>query len=536
MRAGFPMTYKVLVSDKLSEDGLEVFRKAGFQTDHLPEITQEEILATIGEYDAWVVRSRSRATADILANATKLRVIGRAGVGVDNVDTPAASKRGIIVMNTPGGNTISTAEHAIAMMMAIARKIPQADASMKAGKWDKKSFMGVELRGKTLGILGLGRIGQEVARRMRGFGMHLLGYDPFVSDDTLSQLAAEAATVDDICRRADFITIHTPLSPETKNLINAERLATMKKTTRIVNCARGGIVDEAALAAALEKGVIAGAALDVFENEPLADDSPLRTAPNIVITPHIAASTVEAQENVAIQVAEQIVEYLKDNNIVNALNAPSIDPKVLETLKPYLTLCEKLGSFAAQYAGKSRVKSITTRFSGSVLEYELSPLTTAFAKGFVETTTDHPVNYVNARHILKERGIEVLETKRSGQFRFSNLMTIAVACEDGSENTFSGTVFEPDHGRIVIVNDKTFVALPEGNLVVIENNDVPGIIGRVGTYLGDKKMNIAEMTWGRRDADSHAMTIINVDGDVDEATLEGLRTLPDILGARLIRL
>jgi D-3-phosphoglycerate dehydrogenase len=529
------MTYKVLVSDKLSEDGLEVFRKAGFECDHLPEITQEEIAETIKNYDAWVVRSRSRATADILARADKLRVIGRAGVGVDNVDVAAASKRGIIVMNTPGGNTISTAEHAISMMMALSRKIPAADASMKAGKWDKKAFMGVELRNKTLGILGLGRIGQEVARRMRSFGMHLMGYDPFVDKKALDPLGVEPATVDEICQQADFITIHTPLSPETKNLINADRLKTMKKTVRIVNCARGGIIDEVALADAVRNGTIAGAALDVFENEPIPEDHPLRGVEGVILTPHIAASTVEAQENVAIQVAEQIVDLLKNNNIVNALNAPSIDPNVLETLKPSLELCEKLGRFIAQFGGK-RASSITTRFSGSITEYDLSPLGTAMAKGYVEPSTDHPVNYVNARHILKERGIELMETRRSEVFRFSNLMTIEAKYEDGTMDTVSGTVFDPEHQRIVVVNDKTFTAVPEGNLVVIENNDVPGIIGSVGSFFGEAGINIAEMTWGRREDDSHAMTIINVDGDVTAEMLDDLRKLPNILSARLIRL
>jgi len=531
------MTYKVLVSDKLSEDGLEVFAKAGFQADHLPEITQDEIKECIGGYDAWVVRSRSRATADIIERGTRLRVIGRAGVGVDNVDVPAASRRGIIVMNTPGGNTISTAEHSIAMMMAIARKIPAADASMKAGKWDKKSFMGVELRNKTLGVLGLGRIGQEVTKRMRAFGMNIIAYDPFVSPEVMKQLGVEEVSVDALCRRSDFITIHSPLSPETKKLINAERLATMKKTARVVNCARGGIVDEAALADALKRGIIAGAALDVFENEPIPADHPLRNLENVVITPHIAASTVEAQENVAIEVAEQIVDLLKNNNIRNAINAPSLDPKVLAALKPYLDLCEKLGSFAAQFH-KSRVKRINCRFSGTVMDYPLEALTTAAAKGFVEPTTDVPVNFVNALHILRERGIEISETRRSQQFRFSNLMTVLTEHEDGTENFVSGSVFEPDHGRIVMVNDKTFAAHPKGNLVVIENHDVPGIIGIVGTYFGDRKINIAELTWGRREneKDPDAMTIINVESEVTEAMLAELRSLPNIKSARLIRL
>ncbi|MGF1571865.1 MAG: phosphoglycerate dehydrogenase [Sumerlaeia bacterium] len=529
------MTHKILVSDKLSDDGLNVFKDAGFEVHHLPEITQDEIKATIHEYDGWVVRSRSRATAEILVNAHKLRVIGRAGVGIDNVDVVAASKRGIIVMNTPAGNTISTAEHAISMMMSLARKIPAADASMREGKWDKKSFMGVELRGKTLGILGFGRIGQEVAQRMKAFQMTVIAYDPFVTTDGMKHAGVSPASVDEICRTADFITIHTPLSAETKNLINAESLKTMKKSVRIVNCARGGIIDEQALAEALNNGTIAGAALDVFESEPIPEDHVLRNVKNIVITPHIAASTVEAQENVAIQVAEQIVDVLKNNKITNALNAPSIEPRILESLKPYLDLCEKLGSFIAQFSGK-RATKITTSFSGTVRDFPLSPLTTAVCKGFVETSTDNPVNYVNAQHILQERGIEIVETSRSHQFRFSNLMAIDVTYDDGTENSVAGTVFDPDHGRIVMVNGKTFVALPEGNLIVLENNDVPGIVGSVGTFMGQRNLNISEMTWGRHKDDHKAMTVINIEGDVQDEHLTEIKQLKDIVDARLIRL
>ncbi|MBX3729180.1 MAG: phosphoglycerate dehydrogenase [Candidatus Sumerlaeia bacterium] len=530
------MTFKILVSDKLSEDGLEVLRGAGFEVDHLPEITQEEIRERIAPYHAWVVRSRSKATAEILERADNLKVIGRAGVGVDNVDLNAASRRGIIVMNTPGGNTISTAEHAIAMMMALARKIPAADASMKAGEWDKKSFTGAELRGKTLGIFGLGRIGQEVCRRMKAFEMNILAYDPFVAREAVKHLGVETAEVDEICRRADFITIHTPMSPETRKMIDARRLAMMKKTCRLVNCARGGIVDEPALAEALAKGVIAGAALDVFESEPIPTDHPLRGLKNAILTPHIAASTVEAQENVAIQVAEQIVDVLANNKITNAVNAPSIDPKVLEVLKPYLNLCEKLGAFASQFMAGRPVR-LRCLYSGSVLDYPLQPLTTAFAKGFLQPTTDRPINYVNALPMLAERGIEILETRSSAQFRYRNLMTLVVETEEGGADTFAGTVFEPDYGRIVTVNDKSFVALPEGNLVVVENNDVPGVIGQVGTFFGNHGINIAEMTWGRvEEGERHAMTIINTEGEVQPAMLAELRKLPNIRWARLIRL
>lgn len=530
------MTYKVLVSDKLSEDGLEVFKKAGFQVDHTPEITQEEIKNTIGQYHAWVVRSRSKATAEILENAENLRVIGRAGVGVDNVDVAAASKRGIIVMNTPGGNTISTAEHAIAMMMSASRKIPGAVASMREGKWDKKAFMGRELRGKTLGILGLGRIGQEVCKRMKSFGMHILGFDPFVSEDMMKQLGVESADVDAIASRADFITIHTPLSPETKNLINADRLAMMKPSMVLVNCARGGIVDEAALYDALKENKIFMAALDVFESEPIAADHPLRSLDNAIITPHIAASTVEAQENVAIQVAEQIVDVLENNNIINALNAPSMDPTVLETLKPYLQLGEKLGSFAAQMID-AKIKRISCRFSGSILDYPIEPLTTGMAKGIVEVNSDGPVNYVNARHILKERGVEIIESKRSEIYRYSNLMTLTLTDENDKDFVVSGTVFDPDHIRIVTVNNRFFIAVPEGNLVVVENEDVPGVIGAVGTVLGKHGINISEMTWGTKEGGGTAMTIINADTkEVSDKVLDDVRSVDNVKKVALIKL
>ncbi|MEQ8819486.1 MAG: phosphoglycerate dehydrogenase [Sumerlaeia bacterium] len=529
------MTYKVLVSDKLSEDGLEVFRKAGFQVDHTPTITQEEIKASIGEYDAWVVRSRSRATPEILEHAANLKVIGRAGVGIDNVDLHSASKRGIVVMNTPGGNTISTAEHAISMLMACARLIPAADASMKAGKWDKKAFMGSELNGKTLGIIGLGRIGQEVAKRMVGFGMTILGYDPFVSGERMNQLGVTSASVDEICEKADFITLHSPLTDETRNIINAERLAKMKKGARIVNCARGGLVDEEALAKALTDGPVAGAAFDVFATEPLPVDSPLRSLPNMVLTPHVAASTTEAQEKVAVQVAEQIVDLLQNGKIVNAINAPSIPPEILKRLKPYLDLCEKLGRFAAQFH-KAAATNLECRFSGSILEYNTEPLARALAKGFISATTDDTVNEINALSMLRERGISIQDTRLSGSYRFSNLMSLSVTFEDGKIHCVSGTVFEPDHGRIVMVDDKTFAAVPEGNLIVLENDDVPGIIGRVGTYFGEKGVNIAEMTWGRREAHSDAMTIINVDGEVTNEMLEELAAIPNIRWAKSIKL
>ena len=528
------MTDKILVSDKVSEDGLAVFQKAGIAVDYLPEITQDEIKARIHEYAGWVIRSRSRATADIIQRATNLKVIGRAGVGVDNVDTAAATRQGIIVMNTPGGNTTSTAEHTISMMLSLARKIPQAHASMKAGQWDKKSFTGVEMAGKTLGIFGLGRIGQEVAKRMRAFEMHILGYDPFLSEERMRQLGIEACTVDQICERADFLTIHTPLSAETKDLINATRLSKMKKTARLVNCARGGIVNEEALLDALQKNRIAGAALDVFAAEPLPEDHPFRKLDNMVITPHIAASTVEAQENVTIQVAEQVVDVIKNNTVRNALNAPSVDPELLPVLGPYMVLAEKLGSFISQYR-RGRAVRLSVRYSGSILKYAVNAVTTGAVVGFLKPTAEGPVNFVNALQIMKDRGIELEEIKQSEAYHYENLITIIVTSEDGTKNRISGTLFTAKHPRIVMLNDKHFDAVPEGNIVVIENRDVPGIIGRVGTLFGNLHINIGERPGGRVD-DGTAMTLINVDTDLDETVLDQVRGLQDILSVDLIRL
>lgn len=521
------MTHKVLVSDKISEDGIAVFEKAGFQVDHLPEITQDQIRECIGEYSAWVIRSRSRATAEIIERADKLRVIGRAGAGVDNVDTPAATRKGIIVMNTPGGNTLSTAEHTVSMMLSLARKIPNAVASMRRGEWDKKSFMGVEMSGKTLGILGLGRIGQEVAKRLRAFDMHILGYDPFLPHERMRQLGVEPCSVDEICKRADFITVHTPLSAETRDMIGKAQFDMMKKTARVVNCARGGIINEDALLEALQNKKIAGAAFDVFASEPLPDDHPFRTLESAVVTPHIAASTTEAQENVAIQVAEQIVDLLKGGNVRNAVNAPSVDPELLPILGPYMEIGRKLGCFASQYR-RSRAVKLNVTYSGSVKDYPVAPITTSVIQGFLEKLSDLPINAVNAHQILKDRGVDLVEAKHSETFQYTNLIMVEVENEDGTRNHVAGTLFTPSHPRIVVLNDKHVAAVPEGNLIVIENEDVPGIIGAVGTVFGKNQINIGQLTWGRKPDDNLAMTIINLDTAVPETLLKQLREVPHI--------
>lgn len=529
------MSEKILVSDQVSEDGIARLVAAGFEVDFNTKLTPDELKACIGQYSGWVVRSASRATADVIANAHKLRVIGRAGVGVDNVDVEAATQKGIVVMNTPGGNTVSTAEHTVSLICALAHRVPDAAGSMREGRWDRKNLMGTEIDGKTLGVVGLGRVGQEVIKRMKGFGVHVIGFDPFVSQERMRQLGIEPAEVDDICRRADFITLHSPLSPETKNLIDTRRLALMKRTAFLINCARGGIADELALAKALNEGVIAGAALDVFELEPLPADHPLRTAKNAILTPHIAASTVEAQENVAIQVAEQVADYLKNGVIRNAVNAPSVEPEVLEEIRPYLILAEKLGAFLSQSAD-GPITLLEAKYSGDLTQRPTTPLTTAAATGFLAALTDEPVNYVNAFPLMKSRGVEIVETRSTEPSQFRHSMTLTAKQEDGRILIVAGTVFDGNRPRIVLVNDKHFDIVPFGHIVVIENKDVPGIIGHVGTTFGKHGINIAQMTWGRTERDSSAMTVINLDARVSPELIAEIKSLPSILSVRAMNL
>jgi D-3-phosphoglycerate dehydrogenase len=527
---------KILVSDSLSKEGLKILENDGnFQVDYLPDITPEELVERIVDYDALVVRSRTRATAEVLRAGKNLKVVGRAGVGLDNVDLAVATERGIIVMNTPGGNTISAAEHTMSLIMGLARQIPEADRSMKEGKWEKKKLNGTELRHKVLGIVGLGRIGREVAKRAQAFEMRVIGYDPYVSPEVIARLGVESASLEDLMKASDVITVHTPVTDETRSLIGAEEIKKMKPEVWLINCARGGIIDEMALAEALKAGRIGGAALDVFEKEPLPADHPLRSCPNIILTPHLGASTKEAQHSVALEIAEQIVDALTGKMIRNAANAPSIDPEIWALMRPYLSLAEKMGKFESQLC-TSRVKRLTAQFSGGLLDFPLSALTTAVVKGFLEPTADDTVNYVNAMPKAKSIGMEVVESKTSSPYQYTNLITVIAEMENGETNTVSGTLFAPDMPRLVIINDKRFDAYPEGNMIVIENRDVPGIVGSVGTLLGKHKINIAQMTWGRTDHNQEAMTVINVDEPVSPQILEEISRLPNIKSARLIRI
>ncbi len=527
---------KILIGDSLSKEGIKILQQGpGFEVDYKPDITPEELKSIIPQYDALVVRSRTKVPKDVIDVADRLKLIGRAGAGVDTIDVEAATKKGIIVMNTPGGNTISTAELAFGMMLALVRKIPQAHITMLEGKWDKKSFVGHEVNEKTLGIIGFGRIGREMAKRALACGMRLIAYDPYVAPEIFKQYATERVDLETLLRQADIITIHATGGAETKYMINEKEFGMMKPGVFIVNCARGSIMNEMALVKALTEGKVAGAALDVFEKEPLDPEHPLRKAPNVILTPHIAASTHEAQLNVAVQIAQQIVEALTGGTIRNAVNAPSIDPSLEKQMRPYLDLAEKIGKFQSQFA-QARLTKLVMKYNGAVLDFPVEHLTTAAIKGFIEHITDEPVNYVNARCLAREYGIVIEETKVNEPIPYANLITMEAYMETGKVNTVSGTLFTPTTPRFVIINDKHFDAYPEGNMIVIENKDVPGIIGSVGTLLGSHNINIAQMTWGRTDHSREAMTVINVDQEVPPEILEKITKLSNVISARLIKI
>jgi D-3-phosphoglycerate dehydrogenase / 2-oxoglutarate reductase len=526
---------RILVSDSISNEGLDILRNSGFEVEYKPDISPDDLASEISGYDALVIRSRTNVTSKVFENAGKLRIVGRAGVGLDNVDVATATKKGVIVMNTPGGNTISTAEHTMAMITSMCRMIPQANQSMHAGKWDKKKFVGVELNGKTLGVVGLGRIGTEVAKRALAYQMHVMAYDPYTATEAMSKLGVKQATVEEICGAADVITVHSPLNDATRGIIGAPQFEMMKKGVRIVNCARGGIISEKALLDALQSGKVAAAALDVFETEPLAADHPFRTMDNVILTPHLGASTTEAQEGVARDVAEQIVDALSGRIVRNAVNAPSVDPVMLEQIRPYIDLSRRMGKFMGQFV-KGPATALRVYFSGEVLQYPIDSITISALVGYLEAFTDAPVNFVNAKVLAQERGIELVELTSTKIYNFANLITLEVETEGEGKNWIGGSLFTRETPRIVLLNDKFFDVVPEGNLIVIENRDVPGIIGNVGTLLGKHKINIAQMTWGRTAPGHDAITVINVDQDVTPEVLEEIGKLPNILTARCIRL
>lgn len=515
---------KVLISDKMDPKAAQIFRERGVEVDEITGKTPDELKAIIGQYDGLAIRSSTKVTKDILEHATNLKVIGRAGIGVDNVDIPAASAKGVVVMNTPFGNSITTAEHAIALMFALARQLPEADVSTQAGKWEKNRFMGVELTGKTLGLIGAGNIGSIVADRAIGLRMRVIAYDPFLTPERALEMGVEKMTLDDLLLRADFITLHTPLTDQTRNILSRENLAKTKKGVRIINCARGGLIDEAALKDGLDSGHIGGAALDVFVQEP-AKEHPLFGTPNFVATPHLGASTTEAQVNVAIQVAEQLAEYLMTGGVTNALNVPSLSAEEAPRLKPYMALAEKLGGLVGQLA-HGELTSIAIEVEGAAAELNQKPITSAVLAGLMRVHSD-TVNMVNAPFLAKERGLDVREVRHDREGDYHTLVRVTVGTQAG-DRSVAGTLFGNAAPRLVELFGIKVEADLAGHMLYIVNEDAPGFIGRLGTTLGEAGVNIGTFHLGRRSAGGEAILLLSVDEAVDDALLGKVRALPGV--------
>ncbi len=526
---------RILVSDPLSEEGLKILKDVKeFQVDVKTEMKPEILKEEIKNYDALIVRSATKVTKDIINASQKLKVIGRAGVGLDNVDLGAATQKGIIVMNTPAGNTISTAEHTMSMILALSRNIPQANVSTKKGEWKRSKFMGVEVYNKALGIVGLGRIGTEVAKRALSFGMKVLAYDPFLSREVAENLGVEIAELKDLLGRSDYITVHTPLTEETKHIISNKEFGLMKTGVRIINCARGGIIDEAALLNAIKEGKVAAAALDVFEKEPLSPDSELLKLDNVITTPHLGASTEEAQVNVAIEVAEIVRDALLGKGIRNAANYPCIEAEVCKFLEPYINLTEKLGVFSSQLV-EGRFQEINISYSGEIMQYDLSPLTMSLVKGILSPILKETVNFINATTLAKERGIKIKEAKTSKEEEFVNLIQLEIKT-DKETRIVGGTLSANKQPRIVKIDDYYVEVSPMGEMVMIQNWDRPGIIGNLGTLLGKHNINIAAMTFGREKPGGRAITVLNVDSPVSAEILDKVKKTENILAVKVIRL
>ncbi len=526
---------KVLVADSISQRGVDELADGGkLEVVVQTGLSESELIAVIPEFAALVVRSQTKVTAAVLEAAKNLKVVGRAGVGVDNVDVEAATRRGVIVMNTPGGNTISTAEHAFSLLVSIARSIPQADASVKAGKWDRKKFEGVELYNKTLGVLGMGRIGTEIARRAMAFGMRVVAYDPYLSASKARTLQVELIdTIDELLPRCDFITMHMPLTAETTHMLDARRLALTKKGVRIVNCARGGLIDETALGEALASGQVAAAALDVFETEPPPADFPLRGQSNIVFTPHLGASTAEAQENVGIEIAQAIKAALLDGEIRNAVNVPSIDARTLAVLGPWIDLCDRIGRFLSQIA-PPRVETLRVRFSGKISDQDLTPMSRSVLTGYLKQVAGAEVNQVNAPALAQNLGIQTIESRHSEAGEYSDLIEAVAEC--GGETASVGGTFYGGRPRLVTVNGHFVEIIPIGTILQLENRDRPGIVGHIGTLLGSHNVNIASMSLSRNEAGGRALTLLNLDSAPGQEVMSDILGDPDIYSGVVIRL
>ena len=524
---------KVLIADTILPVCSEVLKRAGIEADHRPGITGSDLLAAVADVEGIVVRSDTRITEEVMRRAPKLRVVGRAGAGVDNIDVAAATKRGIVVMNAPGENTISAAEHTLSLMLALARQIPLADRSMKAGRWDRGRILGVELSGKTLGVLGLGKVGREVAARARAFGMEVIGFDPVLSEEVAARLGVTLVPIETVYERSDFITLHLPLTDGTRHLIGRDELALCRKGLRILNVARGGIIDEAALCEALRDGRVAGAALDVFENEP-PTGSPLLSFDSVILTPHLGASTQEAQEKVAVRIAEQIAAYLKDNLVTNAVNMEGIDPRLLPALQPYRDLCERLGKLLSSLA-RGPVSDVALEYSGSVQDYPMRPLTASFLKGFLQSKLSDPVNVVNAQILAREAGIRVLEARAAEPQDFTALITASLRGRAGQRSA-AGALFGKREPRLVRLDEFHLDALPKGDMLIVSNDDRPGMVGRIGSAIGAASVNIAYLSLGRDRSGGRAIAVFNLDSSVPDDLLREIAAIDGVLWAERVTL
>lgn len=529
--------FKVLISDPVSDQGIQQLHDAAdVQVDKQTGLSEDELVAIIGEYDALLVRSQTKVTARVIEAGKKLKAIGRAGVGVDNIDLEAATRHGVVVINAPDGNTITTCEHTFAMMMAVARHIPQAHKKTTSGEWDRKSFVGVELRGKVLGIIGMGRIGSEVAKRAKAFGMDIIGYDPFLSEERADKLGVKLGSVADICAQADFITLHTPLTKETRHMIGKKQFALMKPGVRIINCARGGLVDEGALLEALDEGIVAGAAFDVFEQEPPAKDHPFFSHPRIIVTPHLGASTIEAQENVAIDVSGEILHVLRGEPFKNAVNMPHVPASVMGRLQPYFALCDSMGRFLSQMA-EGVVTDVQISYAGELAEVDTMILTRHIVRGVLSHYLGHEsVNVINSLHLAKQRDLNVSMNKVVAAGRgFSNLITVRLVTKK-EERTVAGTLLNGYGPRIVQIDQYPVDVAPQGHHIVVTHTDKPGIVGKLGTLLGDNEVNIATMQVGRRDVGGSAIMVLSVDKQAPQAVIDDLAKLPDLVRVKTVNL
>jgi len=525
---------RILVCDGLEQTGVEILRSAsGIVVDERPALSADELGQIIGDYDGLIVRSKTKVTDDLIERARRMRVVGRAGTGVDNIDVAAATRRGVVVMNAAAGNTVTTAEHTWAMLMSLARQVPQAAASMKAGRWEKNRFLGVELMGKTLGIVGLGRIGSAVAARARAFGMNVIAFDPYFTREAAREVGIEMVTLDELFPRADFITIHTPLTDETRGIINAAAIEKMKTGVRLINCARGGLIDERALVDALNAGKVAGVALDVFEKEPTPADNPLLAFDQVIATPHLGASTTEAQLGVATMIAEQVLDYLKHGTVRGAVNMPAVSAELLAVIGPYITLGEKIGLFQGQVFGHN-LRAVEIDYSGDVSEHDLKPITQAVLAGLLSPVIER-VNMVNSAIVAEQRGIKVTESLSRRARDFASMIRVrAVTTERESE--VAGALFGRRDGRIVRINGFNLEAIPKGHMILLFNRDEPGVLGQIATFIGDQGVNIGRLYLGRTKVGESALALIQIDQPLADAALRELAALPALISVKQVSL